>query len=261
MATDVVVLISNAVRLRAIREASPFPGRILYFNDSNLATALGTIRANEPCRIALDIQFADSSTGRAFAGKLRSLSTTRSEVLLVSLENGRWSMQPSEISTGAVVPAAPATVVAAASAAVVASASGAVVAATSGDVVSAADLNLNLNLQNPNTRRVPRFPVMDPLAALVDGKSTSLIDMSVMGAQVVSSPVLKPNQRLRITLPDEGDTVLQVTAHIAWSEFQTSKKSPLPFYRAGLEFTDASAQALEEYLKRHCSDAPIPPRR
>src|SRR5213083_3770661 len=36
---------------------------------------------------------------------------------------------------------------------------------------------------------------MDPLAALVDGKATSLIDMSLMGAQVVSAPVLKPNQR------------------------------------------------------------------
>ena len=244
MATDVVVLIANAVRLRAIREASPFPYRMHYFNDSNLATALGTIRANEPCRIALDIQFAHSSSGRAFAGKLQNFSAAGSQVLLVSLENGRWSMHPIETSSGAVV----------------APSSAAVVAAATGAVVSQADLNLNLTL-NPNTRRVPRFPVTDSLAALVDGKSTSLIDMSVMGAQVVSSPVLKPNQRLRITLPDEGDTVLQVTAHIAWSEFQTSKKSPLPFYRAGLEFTDASAQALEEYLKRHCSDAPIPPHR
>ena len=258
MVTDVVVLIADAVRLRAIREALPFPGRILYFNDSNLATALGTIRANEPCRIALDIQFAYSATGHAFTGKLQSLATKGSEMLLVSIENGRWSMHPIEISSGAVVAAASATVVASASAAVVAASSAAVVATASGAVVSPADLNLNLN---PNTRRVPRFPVMDPLAALVDGKTTSLIDMSLMGAQVVSSPVLKPNQRLRITLPDEGDTVLQVTAHIAWSEFQTSKNTLLPFYRAGLEFTDASAQALEEYLKRHCSNAPVPPRR
>jgi len=242
VATDVVVLIADAARLRAIRETSPFPYRMLYFSDSNLASALGTIRAHAPCRIALDIQFAHSSSGRAFAGKLQSFSAAGSEVLLVSLENGRWSMRPIETSSGGVVAAA----------------SAAVVAAASGAVVSAADLNLNLS---PNTRRVPRFPVMDPLAAVVDGKTTSLIDMSVMGAQVVSSPVLKPNQRLRITLPDEGDTVLQVTAHIAWSEFQTSKKSPLPFYRAGLECTDASAQALEEYLKRHCSDAPIPPHR
>ena len=183
MVTDVVVLIADAVRLRAIREALPFPGRILYFNDSNLATALGTIRANEPCRIALDIQFAHSSTGRAFTGKLQSLATKGSEVLLVSLENGCWSMHPIEISSGALA-AAPETVVASASAAVVAASSAAVVATASGAVVSAADLNLNLN---PNTRRVPRFPVVDPLAALVDGKTTSLIDMSLMGAQVVSA--------------------------------------------------------------------------
>src|SRR5438309_4717789 len=41
----VVVLVADAIRLRAIREASPFPYRVLYFTDSNLESALGTVAA------------------------------------------------------------------------------------------------------------------------------------------------------------------------------------------------------------------------
>ena len=231
VATEIVVLIADAVRLRAVRETSPFPYRMLYFSDSNLASALGTIRARAPCRIALDIQFAHTSAGRAFADKLHSPSIGGSEIFIVSFADGRWSMLPIEASSASTIRSA--TFAAA--------------------VVAVADLNVNLN-----TRRVPRFLVMDPLAAVVDGRKTSLIDMSVMGAQVVSAPVLRPNQRLRIALPDEGDTILQVTAHIAWSAFETSTNTPAPYYRAGMEFTDASAPLLEDYCRRHCSDAPIP---
>ena len=233
MAADIVVLIADAVRLRAIREASPFPYRVLYFTDSNLASALGSIRAHEPSRIALDIEFAHSPQGRAFVDKLQSPSMAGSEVFIVSFANGRWSMDPIEASSASAIRSA----------------------TFSAAVFAVADLNVNLN-----TRRVPRFLVMDPLAAVVDGKKTSLIDMSVMGAQVVSAPVLRPNQRLRIALPDEGDTILQVTAHIAWSVFESSKNMLAPYYRAGMEFTDASAQLLEQYCRRHCSDSPIPRR-
>ena len=171
MADDIVVLIADAVRLRAIREVSPFPYRMLYFSDSNLASALGTIRAHAPCRIALDTQFAHTSSGRAFADKLQGPSMAGSEVFIVSFDSGRWSMLPVEGTSPSAIRSA--TFAAAA-------------------VVAVADLNVNLN-----TRRVPRFLVMDPLAAVVDGKKTSLIDMSVMGAQVVSAPVLRPNQKLR----------------------------------------------------------------
>ena len=232
VSTDIVVLIADAVRLRAIRAVSPFPYRMLYFSDSNLESALGTIGAHAPCRIALDTQFACTSNGRAFADKLQSPAMAGSEVFIVSFDNGRWSMLPVEGSS-------------------------AIRSATSSEAVSAvADLSVDLN-----TRRVPRFLVVDPLAAVVDGKPTSLIDMSVMGAQVVSAPALRPNQVLRIALPDEGDTTLQLTAHIAWSAFQSSQNMPAPYYRAGMEFTDASAQLLEGYCRRHCSDAPIPPHR
>jgi hypothetical protein len=217
MSSDVVVLIADPLRLRAIRAEPPFPDRVLYFSSANLASALESIRAHEPRVVALDTQFAHTSEGRAFLGRLEQVCPT-CDAQLVVFANGRWSMQPL-----AATPAA----------------------------VAAQEASVQI-------RRVPRFPVLDPLAMGVDGRPTSLIDMSVMGAQVVSTPILRPNQRLKVTLPDEGDTILTLTAHVAWSAFELAKE---PRYRAGMEFTDAAAQALEQYCRRHCSDAPVPPRR
>src|ERR1700730_14294713 len=97
------VLIADAVRLRAIREAAPFPYRMLYFTDSNLASALGTVRAHAPCRIALDTLFANPGAGRAFADKLQSPSMAGSEVFIVSFANGRWSMDPIEASSASAI--------------------------------------------------------------------------------------------------------------------------------------------------------------
>ena len=71
LATDIVVLIADAVRLRAIRAVSPFPYRMLYFSDSNLESALGTIGAHAPCRIALDTQFAHNLTDGEAVSKRR----------------------------------------------------------------------------------------------------------------------------------------------------------------------------------------------
>ena len=102
-----------------------------------------------------------------------------------------------------------------------------------------------------NTRRTPRFAVLDRLQAVVDGNMTNLVDVSVLGAQVVSTPRLMPNQRITITLPD-GSHELKLAAHIAWSMFEKPKATIDPYYRAGMEFSEATLQALDEYCRRHC---------
>ncbi len=88
-----------------------------------------------------------------------------------------------------------------------------------------------------NTRRTPRFAV---------------VNVSVLGAQVISEPVLRPNQRIRVVLSEEDQTVLRLIGQVAWSAFEKPKGLPDPHYRAGLEFGDAAARALEEFCRRHC---------
>ena len=44
------------------------------------------------------------------------------------------------------------------------------------------------------TRRAPRFKMAPKVMALVDGKHATLVDLSTIGAQIVSPAALKPNQ-------------------------------------------------------------------
>jgi hypothetical protein len=230
MASDIAIIIADAVRLRAIRQESPLSGRVLYFSDSNLISALESVRAHKPRILAVESTFAQTGEGRAFIEQLRPSSIPGCELHLISMLHGQWittlatsASDASAVATAATAKAAPP------------------VAAV-------------------NTRRVPRFSLLDARAAVVDGKQTSLVDMSVLGAQVVSQPVLKPNQRLKISLPDEGDEILELTCCVAWARFERPDFATLPRYRAGMEFTDAAAQSLEEYCRRHCSGKPLIPR-
>ena len=86
-----------------------------------------------------------------------------------------------------------------------------------------------------------------------------MVDISVRGAQVLSTPVLRPNQTLRVQLPDNADT-LRLTAHVAWSVFEKPNHVNEPDHRAGMEFTDASTDLLADYCRRHCAEEPIPVR-
>jgi len=231
MASDIAIVITDAVRLRAIRQESPLSGRVLYFSDSNLISALESIRAHKPRIIAVESTFAQTGEGRAFVDRLRPSSIPGCELHLISMMHGQWTMT---LATSASVAATP---------------------------VAAASVTVASPVAAVNTRRVPRFAVVDVRAAVVDGKQTNLVDMSVLGAQVVSQPALKPNQRLKISLPDEGDEILELTGCVAWAMFERPDFATPPRYRAGMEFTDAAAQMLEKYCRRHCSGKPLLPGR
>ena len=55
-------------------------------------------------------------------------------------------------------------------------------------------------LDQRGTRRAPRVRMREGIEVLVDGNTASLVDLSTVGAQVVCTSVLKPNQRVRVTL-------------------------------------------------------------
>ena len=104
-------------------------------------------------------------------------------------------------------------------------------------------------LDRRGTRRATRYRLEAPVAVLVDGNAATLVDLSTVGAQVVSSSVLKPNQRVRVTLADEAGT-LRLGAQIAWASFEIPPNAG-PRYRAGLEFVNADTGALNAFRLRH----------
>ncbi len=84
---------------------------------------------------------------------------------------------------------------------------------------------------------------------MVDGKSGTVIDLSIVGAQVVSPGGLKPNQRIEMALADDTARVT-FNASVAWTSFEMSA-SGAPRYRAGLNFEDADPVAVEAFCTRH----------
>jgi hypothetical protein len=103
-------------------------------------------------------------------------------------------------------------------------------------------------LDQRGTRRAPRFKMKEKATAVVEGANAALVDLSVIGAQLVSPAKLSPNQRVRVVLKDESGSV-EFNATVAWTSFEIQPNSG-PRYRAGLEFVDADAAAVEAYCGR-----------
>ena len=104
-------------------------------------------------------------------------------------------------------------------------------------------------LDRRGTRRVPRYRVSTSVEALVDGTRVNLIDLSALGAQIVSQAVLKPNQRVRISFSDPEGT-LRCGATVVWASFEIPKGSTAR-YRAGLEFVEPESRGLDALAQRH----------
>src|SRR5262249_19147208 len=98
------------------------------------------------------------------------------------------------------------------------------------------------------TRRAPRFKMKEKTMVVVDGANAVLIDLSTIGAQLVSPAKLSPNQRVRVVLKDEGG-IVDFNANVAWMSFEIQPNSG-PRYRAGLEFVDAAPAAVESFCGR-----------
>jgi hypothetical protein len=95
------------------------------------------------------------------------------------------------------------------------------------------------------SRRAPRFKVVSEMQAIIDGNPARIIDLSMIGAQVVSSTTLRPNQHIRVAL--EGDLGLRFNAAVAWATFELPAEGPR--YRAGIHFHDANADVLTRLLE------------
>ena len=104
-------------------------------------------------------------------------------------------------------------------------------------------------LDQRGTRRAPRFKIAENVAAVIDGKSGTLIDLSSVGAQIVSRAALKPNQQIAVALTDETSNV-QLNATVAWTAFQTSATGA-PRFRAGINFEDADPATVDAFCVRH----------
>ncbi|HKB12899.1 MAG TPA: PilZ domain-containing protein [Vicinamibacterales bacterium] len=241
MPSDVTIVIADSANMPAIRETASLPGRIMPFGSNSLGSAIESVRAYRPKVVAIDALVAQTPGGIAFLDRVEQLAIPGSKVLLLVEHDGHWSTAPRGNSGSMAQPKA-------------GKHGGAHKQAAAANVVRPAT-----PVEIVSTRRVPRFAVKDALDVTVESGCAHLVDISVLGAQVVSLPVLRPGQKIKVSLPDTDDT-LNVVAQVAWSLFERTQLQVEPHYRVGLEFTEAAQQALEAYRHRHCTSQPLPQR-
>jgi hypothetical protein len=104
-------------------------------------------------------------------------------------------------------------------------------------------------LDQRGTRRATRFPIATKVTVMVDSKQATLIDLSTVGAQVVSPGVLKPNQRVAVALTDDHGGA-RCSATVAWTKFEIAPTGGA-VYRAGIDFENADGPLVDAFCARH----------
>ena len=240
MASDITVVIADPTQTLAIRAGLPLTGRVTWFSAGNLFAAHESIQMHHPKVIAVEGVFAQTPPGQEFLARIEKLAIRGSSIQLVVRAQGKWATTPY--------------------AGQLATAESQAVAALSTEhpVAGAPRLrDVAAQTQGANTRRASRFKILESLNAVIENGQATLVNISTLGAQVVSQPALKPTQKVKIVLPDADDMV-SLTAHVAWARFEQTQPGTTPHYRVGMEFTDAAQEILEDYCRRHCSEDPLP---
>jgi hypothetical protein len=239
MASDITVVIADAAQTLAIRAGLSLSGRVTWFTAGNLFAAHASIQMHHPKVILVEAVFAETPTGQEFLAGIERLAIRGSAINLVARAQGRWTTTPYGPQL-----------------AIAESQAGAAALSRSG----AAEFRLaaaGAQTKGANTRRASRFKILESVNAVIENGQATLVNISILGAQVVSQPSLKPTQSVKILLPDLDETV-RLTAQVAWATFEQPQPGAAPHYRAGMEFTDAAQEILEDYCRRHCSQDPLP---
>ena len=96
------------------------------------------------------------------------------------------------------------------------------------------------------TRRAPRFKIINGVDVRIDSRPASLVDVSVLGAQVISTTSLKPNQRCKVAFIGTEGNVTPMACGVAWVSLEIIHGTPR--YRAGIEFSKPDTAAIERLI-------------
>jgi hypothetical protein len=218
------VLIGGADLLPALKERTREGGELLAFSEADALAALETILKRRPPVVALERLFAATPRGAALINRIKAdpaLVDTEIRVIAHDSDHMRVSarLRPQEPETEAPM-----------------------------IVVEPPEVQ---GLDQRGTRRAPRFKIAGMFGALLDGNAATIVDISTIGAQVVSSVMLKPNQVVKMAISDDHAS-LRFNAAVAWASFEIPPNSG-PRYRAGIKFVDADQGAVGGFCRRHKS--------
>ncbi|MDQ3212565.1 MAG: PilZ domain-containing protein [Acidobacteriota bacterium] len=224
------VVIAAPNLMPALRERLAAEGELLTFADTEPIQALQTILEQRPGLIVLERLFAATPRGAALINRIKTDPQLGHAEVRVMSHTGDYSRQvakPSRVQApDAVVAGAP---------------------SVRSDQPAAVSPPPRLDWQG--TRRAERFRTRAGVEIQLDGNPAAVVDVSTVGVQVLSPTILRPNQKVRVSIPHD-DFVMRFRGSIAWAKFELPNPSDAPRYRAGVDFTDADADALEHYCAK-----------
>ena len=222
--------------MAALRERLKVDGEILTYPDTEPIQALQAIMEHRVDLVVLERLFAATPRGAALINRIKSDPDLAHAEVRVMSHTGDYTRQ-------VVKPTATRPPAAAGGSAASAAAQTAAASMATQEAPKALDWH--------GTRRSPRFRVRAGLEVQLDGNPAAVVDLSTTGAQVISPTVLRPNQKVRISLPNE-DFLLRFRGAVAWAKFELPKaSSQTAQYRAGVEFTDGDAAAIDSVIHRN----------
>ena len=211
-----IVLIGPVDALPALQGRLEPGAEIQTFTDGEALEALDHIIRTKPSMVAMQDEFSTTSRGTALINRIKddpSLTACEVRVMTPDSELSRVAVKRGQGGGAAVALDEPAPA-----------------------------------LDQRGTRRAARVRVRDGVEVTVDGNPAVLVDLSAVGAQVVSPTVLKPNQRVRVIM-GEGKSAIRCSGAIAWAAFEMPKGMPTR-YRAGIDWgLTAEGPAVEAFAE------------
>jgi len=242
------VLIAAATSLGQIKQRREYQDAIV-FADTDALRALEAITRQRPDVVVLESAFAATSRGTALINRIKadpSLAKCDVQVVTHTLEPAVPVSRPEPIPTPpAIAPSPPPPPPPPPAAPPEPPPAAAPIAPAAAPAAASGPKNVSFPLDRSGTRRAARYDMTDGLEVLVDGNPVTLIDMSIEGAQMISPGTLKPNQRVRLTLP--GLTPLRISGEIAWAMFEMPQG--VPRYRVGMAFVDPNTAAIQRFIE------------
>ena len=220
----------------ALRERLADEGDLLTFADTEPIQALQAILDRRPSLIVLERLFAATPRGAALINRIKTDPLLAESEVRVMSHTGDYMRQvarpAASVPAGIALPAG----------------TRATTAPDASSPVATAAPPRPLDWQG--TRRAPRFRVRSGVEIQLDGNPAVVIDVSTVGAQVISSTILRPNQKVRVSIPTD-EMLVRCRGTIAWAKFELPKPTAPPVYRAGVEFLDADPHAMDQFSARN----------
>lgn len=213
MPRPTLVLIAAPDLIPALRDRLGSDAHVVTFGDSEPLRAMRAILTVRPATVVLERLFAASPRGAALMARIKSdPSLEQVEIRILSHDSAYERVSPrrraDRPATSAARPVRP---------------------------------------LDAGTRRAPRFEMKESTRAAVDGKGAQLVNLSVIGAQLVVPGTLKPKHGVTVTLGARKS--FDTAGTIVWARVELSRKGPTS--RIGIEFVEPDWQALTAFIEAH----------